>query len=140
MVNYLNDTPDAVAEMLFRLGAIKVNLSQYHKLASGDYSPLYFDAKVLLSDVDARSMVSGRIVFWVHSQFEQVDAVVGVADGAVVKQKAAAGLSAHALFDSSRNPVGFVAHMQQQLAVHIHRLLLGNGRREAGSLLPEVGI
>lgn len=63
MVNYLNDTPDAVAEMLFRLGAIKVNLSQYHKLASGDYSPLYFDAKVLLSDVDARSMVSGRIVF-----------------------------------------------------------------------------
>lgn len=83
MVNYLNDTPDTVAEMLFRLGAIKVNLSQYHKLASGDYSPLYFDAKVLLSDVDARSMVSGRIVFWVHSQFEQVDAVVGVADGGI---------------------------------------------------------
>lgn len=83
MVNYLNTTPNDIAEKLFKIGAIKVNLSQYYKLGSGDYSPLYVDARALCSDVDARVMIAGRIVMWVHSEFERVDAVVGVASGGI---------------------------------------------------------
>lgn len=83
MANFLESTPDEVAEVLFRLGAIKVNLSKYYKLGSGDYSPLYCDARTLYSNVDARNLVCGRIVFWVNSHFKHVDAVVGVTSGGI---------------------------------------------------------
>lgn len=83
MVNYLNSTPNDIAEKLFQIGAIKVNLSEYYKLGSGDYSPLYVDARALCSDVAARAMIAGRIVMWVHSEFKKVDAVVGVASGGI---------------------------------------------------------
>ena len=53
MVDYLKDAPDEIAKMLFKLGAVKVNLSNYYRLGSGDFSPLYVDARQLLSDMDA---------------------------------------------------------------------------------------
>ena len=62
MVDYLKDAPDEIAKMLFKLGAVKVNLSNYYRLGSGDFSPLYVDARQLLSDMDARSRVSSRIL------------------------------------------------------------------------------
>ena len=49
MVDYLKDAPDEIAKMLFKLGAVKVNLSNYYRLGSGDFSPLYVDARQLLS-------------------------------------------------------------------------------------------
>ena len=83
MANFLENTPDEISEVLFRLGAIKVNLSKYFKLGSGDYSPLYCDARTLYSNVDARNLVCSRIVFWVNSHFKEVDAVVGVTSGGI---------------------------------------------------------
>ena len=49
MVDYLKDAPDEIAKMLFKLGAVKVNLSNYYRLGSGDFSPLYVDARQLLA-------------------------------------------------------------------------------------------
>ena len=83
MVDYLKDAPDEIAKMLFKLGAVKVNLSNYYRLGSGDFSPLYVDARQLLSDMDARSRVSSRILFWVNSHYLEIDAVVGVASGGI---------------------------------------------------------
>ena len=83
MVDYLKDAPDEIAKMLFKLGAVKVNLSNYYRLGSGDFSPLYVDARQLLSDMDARSRVSSRILFWVNSHYPEIDAVVGVASGGI---------------------------------------------------------
>ena len=83
MVDYLKDAPDEIAKMLFKLGAVKVNLSNYYRLGSGDFSPLYVDARQYLSDMDARSRVSSRILFWVNSHYQEIDAVVGVASGGI---------------------------------------------------------
>lgn len=83
MVDYLKDAPDEIAKMLFKLGAVKVNLSNYYRLGSGDFSPLYVDARQLLSDVDARGQVSSRILFWVNNCYPEIDAVVGVASGGI---------------------------------------------------------
>ena len=44
---------------------------------------MYVDARQLLSDMDARSRVSSRILFWVNSRYPEIDAVVGVASGGI---------------------------------------------------------
>ena len=49
MVDYLKDAPDEIAKMLFKLGAVKVNLSNYYRLGSGDFSPLYVDCLLYTS-------------------------------------------------------------------------------------------
>ncbi len=83
MVNILKDSPDELAQTLFRIGAVKVNFSKPYRLGSGDLSPLYCDARLLLSDVDARSQVCSRILFWINSRYREIDAVVGVASGGI---------------------------------------------------------
>lgn len=83
MTDFLKNAPDEIAATLFKLGAVKVNLSQYYKLGSGDLSPLYCDARLLYSDVDARNQVCSRILFWVNEYYPDIDAVVGVASGGI---------------------------------------------------------
>ena len=59
MVDYLKDAPDEIAKMLFKLGAVKVNLSNYYRLGSRDFSPLYVASKIsIFSSICVTSIIS----------------------------------------------------------------------------------
>ena len=66
--------------------------------------------------------------------------IVGVADGAVVKDKGAGGVGVGALRNAGRHAERPVAHVHYQLPVGEHRVHRGGGFRKGLALVPEVGV
>ena len=66
--------------------------------------------------------------------------IVGVADGAIIKDESLAGIGILAVSHHGGDVVGVVAHRKQELSVHKHGVGLGIGGRESTASFPEVGI
>jgi len=83
MFSIIKDAPKAIVELMFKLGAVKISETNEFELSSGIMSPIYFDMDVLYSDVDARILLSSRVLFWINDQYNNVDAYVGILMGGI---------------------------------------------------------
>ncbi len=83
MTKIIEEAPEMVAESLFDVGAVKVNLTQNFMLSAGINSPLYCDARLFYSNFDARARISALVLFWINKHHPDIDAVVGVMSGGI---------------------------------------------------------
>ena len=85
MINFLEQTPDELSKALFDLDAVTVDLSQHIELSSGDFSPLYCNAHLLVCPPSERGKTASRVLIGLNDIFKKnninVDAVVCVVPG-----------------------------------------------------------
>ena len=74
-----------VAEKLLKIKAVKLQPSSPFTWASGWKSPIYCDNRKTLSYPDLRKYIRNEIVHMVRAQFPDVEAIAGVATGAIAQ-------------------------------------------------------
>lgn len=72
-----------IAKYLLQIKAIKLNLHQPFTWASGIKSPIYCDNRKALSYPEVRNAIRDEFVDCIRNVFPSVDAVAGVATGAI---------------------------------------------------------
>jgi len=73
------------AEKLLKVGAIKLQPANPFTWASGWNSPIYTDNRVTLSHPDIRTFIKVELCRIIEERFPEVDAVAGVATGAIAQ-------------------------------------------------------
>lgn len=80
----MNKTPDKIlAEKLLHISAIQLQPESPFIWASGWNSPIYTDIRKALSYVDVRNYIKIELARTILESFPEVDAIAGVAKGAV---------------------------------------------------------
>lgn len=74
-----------MAEKLLRIGAVKLQPANPFTWASGWQSPIYTDNRKTLSYPDIRSFIKIELCRIIMENFKDVDAVAGVATGAIAQ-------------------------------------------------------
>jgi len=79
------DIAAAVADILFRSGAVRIDASRPFTFVSGVKSPIYCDNRILLSFVKEREKVTDLLCSVVesHGGAQRLDTVAGIATGAI---------------------------------------------------------
>ena len=77
--NYQEDT----AKILLDINAIKLNPSEPFIWASGWKSPIYCDNRIILSNPKIRNTIKKYLAQVMNKNFDQPDAIAGVATGAI---------------------------------------------------------
>ncbi len=80
-----------VARLLLQINTIKVQPSNPFTWASGWKAPIYCDNRKILSYPDARSFIRDRFVEVIKSRYPGVEAIAGVATGAIAHGALVAG-------------------------------------------------
>jgi orotate phosphoribosyltransferase len=80
-----------VAQLLLQINTIKVQPSNPFTWASGWKAPIYCDNRKILSYPDARSFIRDRFVEVIKSRYPGVEAIAGVATGAIAHGALVAG-------------------------------------------------
>ncbi len=72
-----------IAKQLLVIKAVTLNVEEPYTWASGWKSPIYCDNRKILSYPKARTLVSKSLVRLIQQNYPQVDAIAGVATGAI---------------------------------------------------------
>jgi len=76
-------TAKKTAELLLQIKAIKLNLKNPFKWASGWNSPIYCDNRIILSHPEIRVFVREQMVKQIEKIYGKPDVIAGVATGAI---------------------------------------------------------
>tara|TARA_B100001250_G_scaffold270070_1_gene233059 strand:+ start:3221 stop:3841 length:621 start_codon:yes stop_codon:yes gene_type:complete len=72
-----------VAEILLNINAVKLQPSNFFTWSSGKKSPIYCDNRVVLSHPNERTKIQNIFTECIHTKFESIDYIAGVATGAI---------------------------------------------------------
>lgn len=72
-----------IAELLLQIKAIKINVAKPFQWASGWKSPIYCDNRKTLSYPEIRIIIRDQFTNLVNDRFESVEAIAGIATGAI---------------------------------------------------------
>ncbi len=79
------DIAKQVAEYLLKIEAVKLNATNPFTWASGLRSPIYCDNRITLSYPDIRNFIKDLFVRIIRKEFNEVDAIAGVATGGIAQ-------------------------------------------------------
>ncbi|PCE63480.1 orotate phosphoribosyltransferase [Sediminicola luteus] len=77
------ETAQKTAAQLLQINAIKLNPESPFTWASGWKSPIYCDNRTILSYPEVRRFVAQRMAEQIREQYKNIDAIAGVATGAI---------------------------------------------------------
>ena len=80
-----NNTAQKTAELLLQINAIKLNPGNPFTWASGWKSPIYCDNRKTLSYPAVRTFIKLELARVISEKYENVDAIAGVATGAIAQ-------------------------------------------------------
>lgn len=66
-----------IAKLLWETQAVKINVTEPFKLASGNYSPIYINCRSLISHPVAMDLISAGIHWWVVNYKLKIDILAG---------------------------------------------------------------
>ncbi len=92
-----------LAEKLLKISAIKLQPENPFTWASGWNSPIYTDNRKTLSYPDVRNFIKVELARNILENFPEVDAIAGVATGAMHKVRLSAMLSGFRMYMYARN-------------------------------------
>ena len=78
-----NNYKSKTAELLLKVKAIKLNLSDPFTWTSGLKSPIYCDNRILLSDPISRNIIAEYFSEIIKNKYDDVEVIAGVATGAI---------------------------------------------------------
>lgn len=81
--NVQADTASAVAEMLLKIEAIKLNIQKPFTWSSGWKSPIYCDNRLSLSYPEVRSAIKAGLIHAIKQNFFTAEAIAGVATAGI---------------------------------------------------------
>ena len=81
----MENTEKKIANLLLQNKAIKLNPAKPFQWASGWKSPIYCDNRKTLSYPDIRTTIKQEFVNLINEKFEKVEAIAGVATGAIAQ-------------------------------------------------------
>ena len=81
----MKELENMVAEKLLKIKAVKVQPSNPFTWASGWKSPIYCDNRKTLSYPQIRTFIKIELARLIREKYEQVDAIAGVATGAIAQ-------------------------------------------------------
>ena len=81
----MRNTEKKIANLLLQNKAIKLNPAKPFQWASGWKSPIYCDNRKTLSYPDIRNTIRDEFVNLIQKNFNQVEAIAGVASGAIAQ-------------------------------------------------------
>ncbi len=82
---YNEDTANKVAELLLQIKAIKLDVKNPFKWASGIMSPIYCDNRITLSYPIVRTYIRQEFVKIIQDEFSSADVIAGVATGGIAQ-------------------------------------------------------
>lgn len=80
---YSEQTAAKTADLLLQINAIKLNLAQPYKWASGWLSPIYTDNRLSLSFPEIRTYIKEQFADIVKNEFPDCDTIAGVATAGI---------------------------------------------------------
>lgn len=72
-----------IANLLLQIKSIKINVAKPFQWASGWVSPIYCDNRKTLSFPKIRNIIRGHFINLINEKFNNVEAVAGIATGAI---------------------------------------------------------
>lgn len=82
---YNEETAYKVAELLLQIKAIKLDVENPFKWASGMMSPIYCDNRITLSYPIVRTYIRQEFVKIIHEEYSSADVIAGVATGGIAQ-------------------------------------------------------
>ena len=78
-----NNFREQTAEILLKLEAIKLSPNNPFTWASGWWSPIYCDNRIILSDSISRNLIADNFVKIIKDKYKDTELIAGVATGAI---------------------------------------------------------
>jgi orotate phosphoribosyltransferase len=85
VIKVQTDTAGKVAEMLLKIGAIKLNTDKPFTWSSGWKSPIYCDNRLSLSFPDVRTSIRDGLAQAIQANFPEAESIAGVATAGIAQ-------------------------------------------------------